>query len=269
MEEEQKKDRFRGMKKKPYANLQNGVNCNKPKPRKKKVMNGSIAKAKGLSAYQLRTQEEFLKVRPGETQAQWEKRTRFRRERPEEEIAATTIGKKKIAVFKAKSKKIEDSRIRIQQHDKDFNFLKFYIFVINWASVKYGISQQDLEIGFHFHLNLPFTKAQFLNKCLLFTKRGHATFVRLHSAGHIIEFMTVQTSKDKEKKGTNMYCLSHSFVMVLNEIYKKITFTTSFDFKANTSRTMSPELEKLLHEMSQENNEILTGKKEPYKFLIK
>jgi hypothetical protein len=268
--EEKKEQRFRGMKKKPYAGLQNGVrDKEKGKVRKKKSRNGTITKAKGLSPYQLRTQEEFLKIREGETTKEWAHRTRFRRIRTEEEIAATAIGKKKIGIFKKKSKQYENSRVRIKVFDKEFNFLKFYIFVINWASIKYNLPQQDLEIGFHFHQNLPFTKAQFCNKCTLFTKNGRTIFNRLRKNGQIQGFYSSQLNRKGEKVKTNMFNLSHSFVMVLNEIYKKITYTTSFDFESNMATTMTPELEKLIIEMATENKDILEGKKEPYKFLIK
>lgn len=264
-----KNERFSGMKGgSPYANSPKNAIRDKDagKKPKKKRGNGSITSKKGLSKYQLRTQEEFLKVRPGETKEQWLFRTRFRRIRSEEELALTFEGRKqleKIALQKSRSQK---KRIQLRVQAKDFNFLKYYIFIINWAVIKYNIPQSDLELGLHLYDNEHFTKDEFMNKCLLFHNTSANIFNRFKKEGYIYE--TKSTMGDgTEKKPTNLYKLTTRFVNILTAIYKRVAYQAHYNFLPAENKPASPELNKMIMEMAMENLDIMNGKKEPDLFL--
>lgn len=266
--------KYAGMKVNPYKDAYKNV-CDKvtgrKKTRKRKANHSSITSKRGLSAYQLRTQEEFMKIRENETHAQWSMRTRFRRIRTEEEIAMTKAGQKrlerleKLHIYKKKSRKIKP---QIKTLAKDFDFLKYYVFIINWASIKYNIAQADLEIGFHFYENIHFSQDQFQNKCALISYTSRFAFHRFKKEGYIYEFKTKQGSDDGQKKATGRYRLTTKFINVLTAIYEKIAYVVPFDFTPTYTQSMPPELEKMILEMAQENQDILTGKKEPDKIIL-
>ncbi len=259
-----KPKKYPGLKKQPYAHLRNHLQSKETgkKKRKKRVGIGSITKKKGLSPYQLRTQEEFLKVRPGESKEAWLHRTRFRRVRTEEELATTKAGKRKLYLLQTKKKNSYKNKIVIRNIEKDFNFLKYYVFIINWASIHYNIPQTDLELAFHFYENVPFSKDEFVNKCLLVNNLKGNTFNRFKNEGYIIEFRTKQGGMD-DAVCNNLYKLSRKFINVLTAIYEKIAFQHHFDYKATFQKIIPKELEGMLIEMANENYEIVKGTKKP------
>lgn len=261
-----KNSRFSGMKTHPYVNT--AKNAIKENTRKKKQANSSISKKKGLSAYQLRTQEEFMKVREGETREQWVMRTRFRRIRTEEEIALTNAGRKRLEKKDLRRKNSKKKKVlQLKTLNKDFDFLKYYVFIINWAVAKFNISQLDLEIGFHFYENVHFTKDQFLNKCKLCVKANDNTFKRFIDNGYMYENQTsIEDGINKRKTG--LFRLTGRFVGVLTAVYEKIAFQSEFNFKPTYTRTIPLELEKVIIQMAEENKAIVTGKKEPQNMLI-
>jgi hypothetical protein len=265
-----KNSRFAGMKGgSPYANSPKNAIRDKVngKKRKQKAKTGSVSSSRGLSPYQLRTQEEFLKVRPGETKEKWLLRTRFRRIRTEDELALTVNGRKLIEKLEVRRNRRHKRKIQLHIIEKDFNFMKYYVFVINWAVIKYNISQMDLEIGFHFYENIHFTKDQFINKCLLIGNPKANVFNRFIKEGFIYQTQSI-INDDNVKKPTGLFRLSVRFINVLTSIYDKIAYQSKFDFRSTLNRKVPPELEKVIMEMAAENTAIITGKKEPDRFVI-
>ncbi|HEY6143755.1 MAG TPA: hypothetical protein VIV55_10125 [Flavobacterium sp.] len=265
---ENKGSKFSGMKKNPYSNSPKNAIRNKEvgKKRKKKSSNGSVSSKKGLSPYQVRTQAEFMKVREGETTKQWLWRTRFRRLRTEEELAITQNGRKILEKIRMKRNKTTKKKLQVYAQSKNFNFLKYYVFIINWAATKHDIAQTDLEIGFHFYDNIPFTKEQFCNKCLLFSN-SNKHFTRFKNMGYIRPIFTI-VNNEGEKKPTGLYKLSVHFVNILTMVYEKLAYQSNFNFRPSHTKTIPPQLEELIIKMAEENNEIITGKKQPDKILI-
>jgi hypothetical protein len=264
-----KNTKFSGMKQSPYVNSpKNAIrDKSKSKKRKKKVGNGSVTSKKGLSAYQLRTQEQFMKVRPGETKEQWLFRTRFRRVRSEDEVALTQNGRKRIEKMELTRNRQFKKRVQFRIAEKNFNFLKYYVFIINWASIKFDIPQTDLEIGFHFYENIHFTKSEFANKSLLIGNTTTAAFNRFKKEGYLEEhFSTMGIGTDK--KSTGYYRLTSRFIKVLTKIYDKIAYQSHFDFRPTIERKIPPEVEAMIMEMSAENQDIISGQREPDSFII-
>jgi hypothetical protein len=146
--------------------------------------------------------------------------------------------------------------------EKDFNFLKYYIFIINWAAVKFNIRQTDLELGFHFYENVHFTKEEFINKCRLFTHSNERYFKRFLDSHYIYELKTIRGGYT-QPQSLGIYRLSARFINVLTAIYDKLTFEEPHDFKPSLERKIPPELEAVLIEMAQENTDIINGKKQP------
>jgi hypothetical protein len=267
--EYEKSQRFSGMRTNPYKDTPKNAIRNKiaGKKRKVKATNGDVSKRKGLSEYQLKNQEEFMKVRPGETQKEWSLRTRFRRIRTEEEIALTKRGKRAVDKLQMRMQKSKKPFVQLFVLEKDFNFLKYYIFINNWATVKFNIPQKDLEIGFHFYENIYFTREEFENKCRLFCITQKKTFFRFKREGYIVPNMS-RVNNDNIRKETGVYKLSKEFINILTKIYHKIAYQEPFDFKPNIYRTIPVELEETIIEMAKENEEIISGRKEPDKIII-
>jgi hypothetical protein len=85
--------------------------------------------------------------------------------------------------------------------------------------------------------------------------------------GYIKPIFTV-VENDGEKKATGLYKLSVHFVNILTIVYEKLSFQSNFNFRPSQRKTIPPKLEELIINMAQENNEIISGKKQPDKILI-
>lgn len=264
-----KNPRFSGMKQDPYANVTKNLKSDTGKGRKikKRASAGSVTKKKGLSSYQRRTNEEFLKVRDGETKEQWQKRTRWRRVLSEEELAATVEGKRKADRLLAKRNAPKKRYVEIYHTDKNFNFLKYYVFVINWATIKFDICQMDLEIGFHFYDIPYFSHEQFNSKCQMFSNPTVDTFFRFKRQGLIYECTSI-IDNGKVKRPVGVFKLSPSFVNVLTKIYEKLSYQDPFDFVVMPKKPITYEMEVIMNEMAQENQDIISRKKEPHRIIF-
>jgi hypothetical protein len=269
MAEYRKSTRYTGMKKNPHEISPKNAIRDKVAGRKKKpkASPGSVSKRKGLSEYQLKTQEEFMKVRLGETREQWLIRTRYRRIRTEEELSLTKAGKRKVDKLTLERQDPKNKRIQLWVLNKDFNFLKYYVFIINWAVIKFDITQRDLEIGFHFYENIHFTHEEFTNKTRLFLKpTAGDLFFKFKKKGYLIS--NKSTVNSEVRRETGLYKLSPAFINILTKVYEKIAYAESFDFKPTLYKTIPTELEAVIIQMAQENQDIVLGKKEPDTIII-
>lgn len=260
-----KPNRYPGLKVNPYKGMQNNLHDKETgkKKRKKKATPGSVDKKKGLSEYQAKTQDKFMLVREGESEKQWLHRTRFRRLRTEEELANTVRGKKRQYIIQQRVKRQLKNKIISKTAVKDFNFLKYYVFIINWATVKYDVKQKDLEIGLHFYENIQFTRDEFVNKCRLCACRNpEAVFYRFKNLEYIYEMRSIQGNNGVARP-LHVFKLGRKFTNVLTAIYDRIGFQEATEFKPAFLNTVPPELDKLIYEMAEENLDIMTGKKPP------
>ena len=205
--------------------------------------------------------QESLKIRPGETKEQWDKRTikkrRYGLNSKENKIKIASNGK---LYFHKRFKKQERMRaltISVRIFERPFDFMKAYPVIMRWANAKYGVVQNDFELGYYFYEGTPFTKLEFESVC---TMLGSVRFVfsRFVKKGYI-QNITIVTSKGVEKP-TEYYQLTMRFHQAIGKIYGMITKTAKVNIgKTGYVEKMSDLLRMEIEKMNDEVVEILKG----------
>lgn len=263
MEEEEKpkkKFSFPGMKKKPKFGQPR-----KP-PMKYRDLKPFDGKPKpGLSQHQLKTFDKFMARKPGETKEQWDKRTRSRRVIREDEIDTLPKNSRlRVQKIKKIQKEIEyKNRCVVSTTvDKDFDFLKYYGIIMRFFSIKYDIKKVDLEVGFYFYENLPFTKERFENICVMVTGCSTGKFNYFRRMGYVKEIVKQQKTRTKTVDlKTNLFKLSRGFVHQITEVYSILGRMKELRMGQKTVTPYAQELRDVLFEMNEEIMDIQLGRK--------
>ncbi len=224
----------------------------------------------GLSQHQIDTMEEFMKYREGETEAQWKKRTRFRRPRTKEDIENNTylirkdktLGKK-LRVKKTNIKKYNNHHsVKVIVSERKYSDLKFLGIVKRYYSVKHGISIEDFDLAFYFYENIPFTKIEFNTVVRLYYGRLFGEFKRFDDNGYINNIVRTKRflKKEDEIRVSDKYLLSSQMVQIVSGIYK-----TLMEFREiqnnSTEEVMIPYgIQTMINKYNRGIKEILTGK---------
>ncbi len=252
---------FSGMKKKPKLG--------RPKEPKKKYgpfsVNGKIKP--GMSDYQKRTMNEFMKVREGETQKEWERRTARRRVKEIDEIKELSLMNPLRVMQRTRERNAIASKnkfIVVQPVEREFDFMRYYGIVINFYSIKYGIRKEDLEVGFYFYSNIPFTKDRFNNALILITGSQDKKLNRFLKDGLLEEIIKTKkqlNGPDKYEK-TYLYKLSKQFVDKLTYIYRTLGKMNGIRMDQQPILSpLPPEAKQMIQDMNDEIQDILTGRK--------
>jgi hypothetical protein len=239
----------------------------------KNKVQGEIAKAprkvgsskKDFSDYSALTNDEFLKVKEGESQEQWELRTSKRRiiklknTRTERYQEIFFMKNGKITFVKrylTGMKKDLMMNVRINFNQSTFDFMKHYAFVMRWATIRFGILKDDLEIGFYLAGDKPFTVEEFDQICLqLGAVRG--VFHRFYKNGYICE-LVIDMGDGKTFKRTKVYALTNEFSQKIFKIYQYLTkLLPVTELKGQES------LNSELLKMYEEANETIKGLRKP------
>src|SRR6478736_234254 len=251
----EKSTRLSGMKKNPYA---------KPKKKvKAKTYKGRIIR--GVTKKQREIVSEFFKVREGETQEQWKKRTDVNRLSEVNKEEENRIYKKMYIYYKTKDKKeydMHNAYLKIQQIPRAFDFMRYYGVVINFFSIKYNVRVEDYQMGFYFYTNIPFTKQRFENACVLHFGTKHNKFNYFIKSGYLEEVThTIRLyDQDNVVQKTNLYRLTRGFLRRLTEIYKVISKMNTLRTEQSHLENMSPEIEQIIFDMNDEIMDIQTGR---------
>lgn len=250
-------------------------NEEKPKRTPKRKMTKKYAKKPsrfetGLSQHQLDTMEEFMKYREGETEAQWLKRTRFRRPQTEEDIKNNTyLQRKNKTLGKELKRRKREIKVHneiavklVQTTERKYNDLKFLGIVRRYYSVKHDIPLDDLLLVLYFYENYPFTKAEFNNVVKMHFGRIFGEFKRFQENGYIINVVRTKKflKKADELMVTDKYMLSVQMVHIITAMYK-----TLMEFReiqsANTEDVMIPSgIQTMINKYNRGIREILSGK---------
>ena len=256
-----------GEDKRKYNGRKSGTTKNKVSGEivKKERKVGSIAKAK--NTYQSETMEEFLKVRQGETLEQWKKRTERRRlvgQVKDSKISIAKNGKMEIKkdVLTGMDKEIQ-IKILARFRERPFDYLKNYAYIMRWASTRYNVFKDDIEILFVLYDEGPFTRSEFDRICIrLGTVRG--VFSRFIKKGYISQYSLV--TKDNEVKQFDYYQLTSEVLRMLKATYEAIskvnkmtlTIRSSAEYKRNAPpKALEEYLTQLNNEVDQVNNGLL------------
>jgi len=220
--------------------------------------------------FQTESMEEFLKIREGETFEQWNKRTSEKRLHGVNKKNNLSIAKNgKVVVDRerltgmAKEKQV---RIRHKFIERPYDFLENYAFIMRWASIRYNISKDDIEIAFFFYGKGMFTRDEFTRVCVqLGTVRG--VWARFVSKPYITPAVLV--TKDNVVKEMEYYQLTAEFSRLLLAVYgglskvNKLTLTirSSAQYKRNV---VHKELNDFLEQLNREVDETIKGELTPY-----
>ena len=256
-----RKKNFRGMKNRKY----------KRKVIRKKRVKKTNSAQKELNDYQAKTRKEFLKRKAGESQEQWEKRTRRRRlfgVNKTNDISIASDGKmvsygRKLNGVKRENKLI----IKTRFIEKPFDFLKCYAFVMRWASVRYDVLKEDIELGYYFYDGEPFTKEDFVLACIqLGTVRG--VFNRFYRSGYIMPISII--SRAGVIKNTEYYSLTMEFQYLIKRVYGVLSKVTPM-MLTNRSELgkQSDELKEMLIKMNEDIEETIRGEKNKEKIIFR
>lgn len=220
--------------------------------------------------FQTESMEEFLKIREGETFEQWNKRTspkRIHGVNKNNNLKIAKLGKVVIdrerLTGMAKEKQV---RIRHKFIERPYDFLENYAFIMRWASIRYGISKDDIEIAFFFYGKGMFTKDEFTRVCVqLGTVKG--VWARFVSKPYITSAVLV--TKDNVVKEMEYYQLTAEFSRLLLAVYgglskvNKLTLTirSSAQYKRNV---VHKELNDFLEQLNREVDETIKGELTPH-----
>lgn len=220
----------------------------------------------GLSDFQKRTNAEFMKVREGETIDQWKKRTRCRRVKEVDEIKELALMNPLRVMLRSRERNTVESRnkfILVQPVVREFEFMKYYGIVINYYSIKYGIRVEDMQLGFYFYTNIPFTKDRFENAAVLHLGTSKGKLNYFINNGYLEEVFNLQKHYNKEdtKEKTYLYKLTKEFVKQLTNIYRTLGKMNKIRLTQPIFTGLSGEIKELIMEMNAEIQEIQTGGK--------
>jgi hypothetical protein len=249
---------FSGMKKKPHRGRY-----------KKKYgpFSQSMKVKPGMSDYQKKTMFKFLQVREGETQEQWRKRTVTRRVKEIDEIKELAI----MHPLRIKQRKRERNAIStknkyiiVQPTERDFDFMRYYGIVCNFYAIKYGIRKEDIEIGFYFYSNIPFTKDRFDNASVLMTGSNAgklARFVRDGLGEEVLHKIVNPNTRKLKYKKTELFRLNNDFVKMLTQIYKTLGKMNGIRIAQPTLTGLPPEVKQIITDMNDHITDVQTGRK--------
>lgn len=266
MEEEESKPapklrgRFWGMKTK---NKKIGL-------KNRKVRRPNSAK-KDLNDYQDKTRKDFLRRQVGESQEEWQVRTKRKRVievKSKNRISLSTNGKMKAWRRDLKGREKETKlNITVRFLEKPFEYLNCYAFVMRWASIRFDILKDDLELGFYFFGGEPFTKIEFLQYCrMLGTVRG--VFHRFWREGYIIPY-SIMSSKGAVKD-TEYFSLSIEFIMKIKQVYAVISKVAPMQLGTKHHRAVQNiELVEFLLKLNNEIEETILGTRNKDKILFR
>lgn len=202
--------------------------------------------------------EEFLKVKEGESPMHYYNRTKKRYGLMGIEVEKPKMKTKRQVSKRRKVQNRYESKIgRIQRGEKKFNELKILTFVLEWASIKFDIKRAYLEFGFFFYDDIPFTRDTFRARSWL-VNGGKYYFATFYKNGYVTR---IHTAPRHGKKPTPYFVLSKQFSKVLTEIYKLVF---AVDVNPNEGQPDNPipqELKDLIREMNSEVIEIKEGLK--------
>lgn len=251
--------------KRKYNGRKSGTTKNKVQGEivKKEFKVGSVKKRK--NTYQSETMEEFLKVRPGETLKEWEKRTEKRRlvgQVKDNKISVAKNGKLEVRkeVLTGMDKELQ-IKVLNRFREKPYDYLKNYAYIMRWASTRYGVFKDDIEIGFIFYDQGAFTRNEFERACIrLGTVRG--VFSRFLKKGYLSQYSLV--SKEGLVTQFEYYQLTVEFLRMLKATYEAIskvnkmtlTIRSSAEYKKNPP---PKELEEYLIQLNNEVDQVNNG----------
>lgn len=220
----------------------------------------------GLSDYEKRTMNEFMKVREGETLEEWRKRTRYRRVKELDEINELHLNHPLRVQARSRERNAIKSKNKfktIQTVEREFDFMRYYGIVINYYSIKYGIRVEDLQLGFYFYSNIPFSKDRFENAAVLHLGNSRKKLYNFIENGYVEELFHTQKRYNlpDSQERMHLYQLTKKFVFCLTCIYRTLGKMNGIRMDQPILSHLSTEVKQIITDMNDEIMDIHTGRK--------
>jgi len=221
------------------------------------------------NTYQAEKSKEFLEPKEGESQEDWAKRTQKRRVFGVIQAHHITLkGDSKLIIRRRGlngTKKNLRATVVSEVIERTFDYMANYAFIMRWASIKYGITQDDFELGFYLYNKGQFTREEFDSVCIsLGSVRG--VFVRFIREGLIIQYKLV--FENNVEKKYEIYSLSQSFLFRIDMVYKAISRVQKMSITVDLTRRLNPELNEFLMSLNDEIESIINGRKNSEKIKV-
>lgn len=196
---------------------------------KRKTEEKKRVKKTGMTKRTKQNLAEFMKVREGEDIEQWYKRTSYRRLKMAEQEENSKIVQRKQEKIRKKDirryVKFKKENIIILKDERQEDFMYLHGLMRNWASLKFGISRDDLEVFLYFYkLNRPFSKAEFevVTKAI----KGNrffklSIFLKKNYIVNLYETYSVRGSGSRKALVKDSYKLSNQINYRMIMFYKK------------------------------------------------
>lgn len=253
--------------KKLFPGMKNPPMGRKKKPKKKYEPFTYKGRLKsGLSDRQKKNMNEFMKVREGETLEQWRKRTEKRRVKELDEIQELALmNPLRILVRNRERHSIatKNKYKTIQTVEREFDFMRYYGIVINYYSIKHGIRVEDLQLGFYFYSNIPFSKDRFDNAAVLHFGTSDKKLLHFIKSGYVEEL--IHTKKrynlpDVHEK-MHIFQLTKNFVHKLTTIYRTLAKMNAIPMDQPILNHLSTGVKQIIQDMADEIADIHSGRK--------
>ncbi len=253
--------------KKKFPGMKNAPKIKTYKPKKKYEPITYKGRIKyGLSERQKKTMNEFMKVREGETIEEWKKRTSHRRVKELDEIKELSINHPLRLHVRSRERHAIETKNKyktIQTVEREFDFMRYYGIVINYYSIKYGIRVEDLQLGFYFYSNIPFSKDRFDNAAVLHLGTNRSKLKYFIENGYVEELFHTKKRFNLSDVQERMYLyqLTKKFVHKLTLIYRTLAKMNAIKMDQPILSHLSSGVKQILTDMQDEVMDIHTGRK--------
>lgn len=164
---------------------------------------------------------------------------------------------------RSKKRPLKKKAVKVITANREFDFLKFYSIVKNWASVNYNLTFEEIEMLLYFYSEPLFTRKEFdiYNSAMLKKNKSIGRFVTMG----LIEGLPGNTVI--KVAGNKLYRLTVTANRRVSSIYKKLTLqeeiseysSTNKFFRKYETSYKDKRISKLMIEFNNKRNEVING----------
>lgn len=164
---------------------------------------------------------------------------------------------------RSKTATYKKKNVKVITANREFDFMKFYGIVKRWASVRYSLTIDEIEMLMYFHSEPLFTKKEFdiYNTAMLHKNKSIKRFIDME----MVEALPGNTMI--KVAGNKLYKLTVKANRRVSSIYKKLTLQEEMSeysssnkfFRLYETSYKDKRIAKLMIEYNKRRNEILNG----------
>lgn len=218
-----------------------------------------------LSKVQIERNIRMKKVKPGESLEVWERRVRRKNLMTDAEITKF-LGTQKAyihTVRRERNKIQKPDRVQTDIFEKQYDYLKYSGIIMNYFSIRFGISRIDFEILFMFYNNHIFNKETFDSVCVMTCGHSRHFFTRFVQKGYIRQITENEQHRQEKKVKANpdaFYRVGNSTSRIIGNVYAYLAKLKPMSL-VDADKLYSKEQYDILMEMNDDINSYKTGDK--------